>query len=420
MPTDIFKGVLFSDGEGADFNDFNNLRAYGHARLTDQILRAAAANARGGSSSQDPNLRTTVSAAPFLYSLAGGAGYCVPGGSALQTTVRAGTILQQVGSPSGDEPSFIPYTLIDGDFTLTHSAGDATNPRIDVIEIKLEYVNGNSETRIFEDAVTHVQTSQSFNKKRRVQITAQIKQGTPAATPAYPTLTSGFAAIAAVRVPATHSAVFTAKDHMRDLRIPLGVKQLWVHPQNWILTSPYTLQVGPTEGMAQAEHVLNSAEGTVCIPCPLPPQARIVGFGLYLRVEADTVRECKLFRRQLVDPAQLTVFPATTVITEVADISSAMIGASSTSFKWTFIGMDSLETQIAAQTGGPTRNAESLGDGIWGNGLKCGPQHELMTLDNAPTDTVFELYAKIRTKDAGTAARSSIVRAVWYYADGIV
>ena len=223
MPTDLFKDVLYTAGEGADAADLNNMRGYLGARLFDQVLSAAIGNARSGSATAPPELRNTAATAPTIYALSGGAGYIIPGGGARQTTVRAGTILQQVGSPSGDAASFLPYTMVDGEFTLTHAVGDATNPRIDVIEVKLEYVDGNNESRIIQDPPPSVaQSVQSIAKKRRVQATFQIVQGTPAASPAFPPLTAGFAALGAVVVPATHNAVFVATTHFSDLRVPLG------------------------------------------------------------------------------------------------------------------------------------------------------------------------------------------------------
>ncbi len=71
MPTDLYKDVLFSDGEGADTADLNNLRGYMGARVYDQLLRAAAGNARGGGIAQDPDHRSTVSAScPTRWSTA--------------------------------------------------------------------------------------------------------------------------------------------------------------------------------------------------------------------------------------------------------------------------------------------------------------------------------------------------------------
>jgi hypothetical protein len=417
---DLHKDVLFHDGEGADFTDQNDVRGFLGARLFDQVIRAVAGNARGGAASQDPDLRTTVSAAPFLYALSGGAGYIVPGAGALQTTVRAGTILQQVGSPTGNEPSFLPYTMADGAFTLTHAAADPTNPRVDVIEVKLELVDDDSQMRsTMAPPPSLAISTTAITKKRRIKATFQIKQGTPAATPAYPSLSAGFAALGAVQVPAAHAAVFVAATHLRDLRVPVGVRSVDVFPADF--AAPAT---GWTHTPAQSlgTHLqrftlASTTDSTFGIPCPVPARARIVGLGLYGRFLATAAREVKLVRQQIVDGATQTTFPEQVALTELADVSGSMLGASSNAWKWVFVGMDTIESALASGPS-PTRNAEGLGDGVWGNGLYAGPSHELLAVDNAPSDAFNRLVATVRCSTGG-GENCAVVFARWFYADGL-
>jgi hypothetical protein len=421
MPTDLFKRVLYNNGEGADVQDFNNGGGYAEARLFDQVLRAGSGNARGGAIGQDPDLRTTLSTAPFLYALSAGAGYIVPGAGAREITVRAGTILQQVGATSGDAASLLPFTMADAAFTLTHAIGDATNPRVDVIEVKLEYVDGNTESRIVEDPPpSGLQSVQTIAKKRRIQATFQIVQGTPAATPAYPTLTAGFAALGAVLVPATHNAVFTALAHLRDLRIPIGVRSVDVYPANFVPEASGWNYVGATSlGTWLQRFTLSaSTDATFGIPCPVPARSRIVGLAIYGRFLATAARELKLFKRQIVDPGSQTTFPESVILTEVADLSAAVLGASSNSWKWVFADMATIESALDSGPS-PTRNAAGLGDGIWGNGLYAGPSHELLALDSSPSNSLFDLVATVRCSTGGGES-CGVIKARWYYADGLI
>lgn len=416
MPFDPFKGILWNDGEGIEHGDLNVTSRYPEARLFDQVIRATAGNARAAT---DQLAQLTVSPAPFLYALGGGQGYIVPGAVALQTTVRGGVIFQQVGGVDGNAPTFLPYTMVDGSFTLTHAIGDATNPRIDVIEVKLELVDSDTATRDFEDATTEALTTSTPAKTRRVFATFQIKAGTPAASPTYPALTAGFAALGAVLVPATHNAVFTALAHMRDLRLPLRVRHVDVFPADFV-SDGSTWSHSPNTALAthlQRYTLAQSLDGTFAVPCPLAASHRVIGFGLYGRFLATAAREVKLVRQQIVDPGSQTTFPETAILTELADLSAALLGASSTSWKWTSVGMDALEAALAAGPS-PARNGSNLGDGVWGNGLHAGPSYEFMDVDPLPTDSLYRLVATVRCS-TGVAENCGVVLARWYYLDGI-
>jgi hypothetical protein len=405
MPTDLFKAVLFNNGEGADVQDFNNIRGFMGARLFDQVLRAAAASARGGTA-ELPTQRTALATAPFLYALTGGAGYIVPGGAALQTTVRAGTIFQQVGATSGDEASFLPFTMADAAFTLTHAIGDATNPRIDVIEVKLEYVNGDSESRIVQDpAPSALQTVQTINKKRRIQATFQIVAGTPGATPAYPSLTAGFAALGAVLVPATHNAVFVAQTHYSDLRIPLGVKPARVDGGQFVVESggDWTISNGAAATNALKRGGLLSSLGptSVFVPCPLSANQRLVGISIAGRLEYSALT-ARLLRIDATDGA-------------AADVALGQLQSflpSSATPTVNHVNMSDLEAAVATASGN-AKNAAGLGHAIWGNGQRSGCAGEGLAVDG--TRLGLELEAT-----TGGADLIVIGEVVWYYADGLI
>jgi hypothetical protein len=400
---DLFKRVLFTNGEGADVADFNNMGGYVEARLFDQTLRARAGSVRGGVS-ELPTQRTTLATAPFLYALSGGAGYIVPGAGARETTVRAGTIFQQVGSPSGDAATFLPYTMIDGEFTLTHAIGDATNPRIDVIQVQLAYDDDDPQSRVIEDPPpSGLQSVQTIDKKRRLVATFQIVAGTPSATPAYPTLTAGFAAIGAVLVPATHNAVFVAQTHYSDLRIPLGVKPVRTRAGDFVVEQPpdddWTISSdgAATDAMRRAAVLSSLGPTSIFITSPLTSDQRLVGISIAGRLQYSALA-ARLLRVDATDGAAADVV--------LGDLASFLPSSATPTVN--HVSMTEIETAIAT-TAGNAKNAAGLGHGIWGNGQRSGCAGEGVTVDM--TTLVLELEVT-----TGGSDLTIVGEVVWYYA----
>lgn len=205
MSTDAYRDLLFNDGEGITHADLNNARAFLGARVFDQLIEheAGAAAVIG----TDPDLWSVQGEDTVLtslvYTLTGGDGVLKVGSAATKIGTYGGTIFQKIANADGEEANFIPFTMGAGEFDLTIGAGDATNPRIDIVQVKLEYVEGGSESRDFKDAVTGALSTTTPNKTRRAQATFSLKAGTPAATPTYPAPDAGYAVLGAVRVPAT-------------------------------------------------------------------------------------------------------------------------------------------------------------------------------------------------------------------------
>lgn len=250
MPTDLFKGVLFTDGEGADFDDLNDLRGYGDARLLDQLLEHQIGGPLGGTE-PDAELygahagnAPLGSVVPVAYTLTAGEAYLFADGTpGNELRIAPGVVFQKLAAKTGDEPTFVSYEIGASDFTFTIANGDATNPRVDLVQIKLEYVNGNSESRIVQDPLPSVlQSVQTPNKKRRIQATCSVKAGTPAATPTFPAPDAGYVALGAVHVPATWTAasgidtappVNPTDAGMMQLSVPLRVTPHVVMPRSF-------------------------------------------------------------------------------------------------------------------------------------------------------------------------------------------
>lgn len=110
---------------------------------------------------------------------------------------RKGVIGQIVGG------ELLLYELAADEILQQLSAGDATNPRIDTIEVKLSKGGLGGYTTL------------AWNRLA----------GTPAGSPTKPALTSGYARWLDVLVPATYNAVFIPETHFRDWRLPLSQRQ---------------------------------------------------------------------------------------------------------------------------------------------------------------------------------------------------
>lgn len=67
-----------------------------------------------------------------------------------EVQMSPGTIYQLVDTPDGEEPKFLPYTF-DGTevVTIASGAGDGSKARVDLIQMKLELVATDNESRVF-------------------------------------------------------------------------------------------------------------------------------------------------------------------------------------------------------------------------------------------------------------------------------
>lgn len=220
-----FKEILFNDGEGLDYNDFNTMQRQARALVCDGLLANRART--------EQSLVSTIEQGHLFAIGLGGAPQV--GGGALTVTNHAGVIAFPTSISVGlSDPNFLVYYLSAGELLSTLAVGDATNPRIDLICVKLEQVSNDAadnETRDFKDATTGVITSQTMVKRRKVKLTKQVVAGTPAGSPVEPAVPAGFKKWAAITVPANHNAVFTPVTHqLIDYRMPIGFYTSFVRP----------------------------------------------------------------------------------------------------------------------------------------------------------------------------------------------
>lgn len=285
--------VLYNDGEGVDPTDLNHQQGQHFPNILASLgIRDACSDdpvTPGTLLDFESSSRTLGDLTDYVQDLvftpSPDKGFWFPSGTRV-LALMPGPICGVFDEPSlpiaGSYDPTIQWVMF-GDYgsmggqTLTTAIGHATLPRIDVVEIKIEYVNGSTESRDFKDATTGVVTTTTPSKKRTARITYQIKEGTPGATPAYPTVTAGFKAMCAVYVPALHNAAHDAAN-IRDLRWPMKLKTYDVpaHLMNRYGASPWTLNTTDFHVTAGA-----GASFLYVFPPSTSKNERLIGVGLY-------------------------------------------------------------------------------------------------------------------------------------------
>lgn len=171
----------------------------------------------GSKDSPDPQFESEQGASlstSWVYALTVGGANLVQGSANNKIKITPGVLFQQVGS------TLLSHTF-DGTDQVTIANGDPTNPRVDLIQLQI--------TSSAAYALT-------------------VKQGTPAAAPAYPTPDAGTVPIGAVVVPATYAAggtfIFSEYDAgtsfgathpaIHDLRLPFKITPYRVWPKDFL------------------------------------------------------------------------------------------------------------------------------------------------------------------------------------------
>jgi hypothetical protein len=415
MPTitdAMSRRVLFTDGEGVEPDDFNDQQTYLYAQLVENLLMSAPTRALdaptllwdpvdlelGDTWNDGSVVQTTDVFAPYAS-----AGYVRATAAANELVTVPGPIMQVVGSLfDGSGESVALFRL--GSTTLTTAAGDATHPRIDLVEVKLAFVDADQEARDFMDASTGAITTTNPYKTRRVTCSIQIKQGTPAATPAYPTPTAGYAALAAVYVPAAHNAAHSA-DNLRDHRFPLGSVRVYDTPANEFWRpggSPWTVN--------QEQYATDPGGGataSVYAYCPRAGKnARLMGVTVYGRWGDGANSNVQLVRT-------LHQLPSTPAHTTIATPSTSLLNG--TVALRTISALDLADQLAANGTHKGTRVSNTrIGVPLWMNGYPAGVAHPEPS--SAPSTTTM-LGLKITSQSTSDPAFVSFVR--WYVSEGL-
>jgi hypothetical protein len=269
MANDVYKTVNYSDGEGLTHGDLNNQTRFLAAQLQDQILGNILPNMDGTGENE---LVKANAATLYAYCLDVGGALPIQGSGNNKLKISPGTLFQKIANVNGNAPTLLAYSF-DGSLEFTIAAGGGVNPRVDMIQMKLEYETGDLQSRDFEDAGTGVVTTENLPKQYRVKATVSLKTGTAAASPAYPAPDSGYVPICCVVVNASYTAAnpLLIRDQsddnatIHDLRLPVRSQVYTALPS----TAMYNHGGEWSEG--QVGISANSADGTdvLRIPCPV-------------------------------------------------------------------------------------------------------------------------------------------------------
>lgn len=359
MANDNFKGVLFNDGEGLTHTDFNNVQRYSLAQLYEQILeRQIGGLALTAKDAEFNGINGANAPTHLAYCINGGSAYLRQGTGNNKLQIAPGTLFQKTGNTTGDSPTFLAYTFA-GTEEVTIANGDVANPRVDLLQMKLEYEDNGSESRDFEDGTTHVITTTTPNKKHRVKCTLSVKTGTPAASPTYPDPDAGYVAVAGVVVGTNYVAAagFTwgydtagAVAVVHDQRMPLRVKAWGTSAKLYYLATAWGFGAG-----YGTEVTSTNATNSLLIPCTNNSRcARIVGY--VTRFANSTAITASFFSYPSGNAMNGMSFPSN--------------GGSATGYTFPYYTFEASHTPVA----GPTVQQSAtnkIGAPVWTNGTRC-------------------------------------------------
>lgn len=281
------KTVLFSDGEGLEFADLNNMQRFAEALIGDGIVGCAA-----------PQLELNDAAGmriEHLYAF-GVSGAPFENVTGTRTpNFLAGLVAQQVasGPPDGNDSQVLLYYLANDEPSVARPAA-VTNPRWDVVSILLAQANADSQSRDFEDASTRAVTTTTTNKQRRVEATITWTQGAENASPVEPSIPAGHVKLAAFRVvPA--ATLFDPETDIRDYRMPIGPVTSLV--SQW----QYAISQSGTSDWAQlaSGHISTfgaASNETIFSPCPVTEVKRLIAVAIH-RADGTGTSTTALTRR---------------------------------------------------------------------------------------------------------------------------
>lgn len=211
------RSTTYAPGSQVDYADLNDLQdgVVSHEHLLATLRGLARIN----------DEKDVAPSTSYVFAVGSGAAPYA-GGSARQVNNVAGVLLQMVGGV------FLAYPVTANELQTTLAVGDGSNPRIDLIQVKI--VPGPPGPTL------------SFS----------TKQGTPAASPTEPTPDSGFVKWASVFVPTSFNTVIDPAN-IWDQRMPLGLKMIDIPGHLWSRThASWTMSVGnvitPTVASAAA------------------------------------------------------------------------------------------------------------------------------------------------------------------------
>lgn len=141
----------------------------------------------------------------------------------MSVLVMAGSVLWRQTADPGSPDAQILLHRLPGDLAVAIDAADATNPRIDIISVKIaidaEDVGGvgpDVESRVIKVDDVPTFSANALDKRRRTLLTVTYTPGVPAASPVAPSPPAGEVVIAEIAVAAAASSI--ANSDITDLR----------------------------------------------------------------------------------------------------------------------------------------------------------------------------------------------------------
>lgn len=395
MATDLYKTVLWNDGEDIVFGDLNDQQRFLTAKLFDQVFEKMIP-AMDADDVDFPDQAGSNASTAWAYCLEiGGGGRLIQGSAANKVKVTAGTIMQKIASADGNEAKLLAYTL-PGTDEFTISNGHATLNRVDMIQMKLEMIETTSTSRDFKDAVTGANSTQNMNKTRQVQCTLSVKSGANAANPAYPSPDAGYVPLGCVIVPATWTAAAgapaffyddgvlnTGNDYaeLHDLRMPLNVQSETLWPGDAAFDATYwTRTTDPSAPKITCAALAGTSPANALYFYSRRRKGRLLAVQVYQDHGANTANKMRLCR----------IVPSNNYYTYWVDISGVINTSNSTNYAGAPL-MTALRADVEKQnltTGGSAGSQTPFtvtGNGthtppIWA-GLWRGPTTDILFKD---------------------------------------
>lgn len=199
------KEFLFSDGEGIDYNDLNNLQRLLRRELYDELLLEL-----GYVGEPVPNGSVLRPFGPALAVRGQGAG--------------EGRLIDILGGfgvwfGTGADPDYAKWPFyFAGAADVVIGVNALGGVRHDLVCARVQKVDGASESRDFKDATTGAITTQSMNKRRTQTLDYVVVAGTVVATD--PNVPAGYQKIARLRLPNGFTDVL--QTYVDDYRTPFG------------------------------------------------------------------------------------------------------------------------------------------------------------------------------------------------------
>lgn len=274
--------ILFSDGEGAEFGDFN---AASRA-VQSPLWRHLSEIGRNSVGTEGWNRDLTLD----LFVFGAGEAQPLPTGTARQIALSDGFLLQRTSNTFDPvDGTVLPY-YVDGEANtvFTHAVGHATLGRWDLVVATLSRQAGGFETRDFKDSTTGALSTVSLTKRRQVILTTQLVAGTPAATPTIPATPGGTLPLYAVYVAPTFNAVFT-QDLILDYRMPLGLTIVDIHGVDmwrrgaFVEGTPGSVAITATGGaFPPINFPVGNTGQLICTPSGVGSSSRLIGVGVLM------------------------------------------------------------------------------------------------------------------------------------------